>query len=424
MPQTTLYDRTGKSVGSVELSDELFAAPVNAAVLHQVVTAQLAGRRTGTHDTKTRGEVRGGGKKPYRQKGTGRARQGTVSAPALPRRRRRLRPAPALVRAAAAAQDEAARPARRAHREVRRRGHQGHRHVRARGDQDARTSPASSARSRRPAGSSSSRRRATRSSSCRRATCRRSRSSSPTRSTSSTCSRPTSSSSSSRRSRGWQEVLRMSALTAPGDHPAPRHQREVDRRVRPRQVHLRRPPRRQQDPDQGGVEELYKKEKVTVVVGQRPHDEGQGEAPRHAARPDRRPHHALAQGHRHPGPRPEDRILRGGLTMPLRSYKATSPGLRQMTRSTFEEITTKEPHKPLLEPQNRGSGRNNAGPAHGPPSRRRREAALPQDRLQARQARRARPARDDRVRPEPLRADRPAPLPRRREALHAPARTA
>src|SRR5258708_27466534 len=81
MPQTNLYDKTGKSVGSVELSDELFAAPINAAVLHQVVTAQLAGRRTGTSDTKTRGEVRGGGKKPYRQKGTGRARQGTVSAP-------------------------------------------------------------------------------------------------------------------------------------------------------------------------------------------------------------------------------------------------------------------------------------------------------------------------------------------------------
>nr|AKQ02121.1 50S ribosomal protein L4, large subunit ribosomal protein L4 [uncultured Chloroflexi bacterium Rifle_16ft_4_minimus_34323] len=81
MPQTTLYDRTGASVGNVELNDELFAAPVNVSVLHQVVTAQLAGRRTGTHDTKTRGEVRGGGKKPYRQKGTGRARQGTRSAP-------------------------------------------------------------------------------------------------------------------------------------------------------------------------------------------------------------------------------------------------------------------------------------------------------------------------------------------------------
>src|SRR5437773_9016117 len=81
MPSTTLYDRTGASVGSVELHDELFGAPVNEAVLHQVATAQLAGRRTGTHDTKTRGEVRGGGKKPYRQKGTGRARQGTTNAP-------------------------------------------------------------------------------------------------------------------------------------------------------------------------------------------------------------------------------------------------------------------------------------------------------------------------------------------------------
>jgi len=81
MPQTTLYDRAGKDLGSIELSHELFAAPVNAAVLHQVVTAQLAGRRIGTHDTKTRGEIRGGGKKPYRQKGTGRARQGTVTAP-------------------------------------------------------------------------------------------------------------------------------------------------------------------------------------------------------------------------------------------------------------------------------------------------------------------------------------------------------
>src|SRR5206468_223150 len=81
MPSTTLYDRTGASVGSVELNAELFDAPVNEAVLHQVVTAQLAGRRTGTHDTKTRGDVRGGGKKPYRQKGTGRARQGTPTAP-------------------------------------------------------------------------------------------------------------------------------------------------------------------------------------------------------------------------------------------------------------------------------------------------------------------------------------------------------
>src|SRR6266545_3777016 len=81
MPQTTLYDRTGASIGAVDLSQALFDAPVNAAVLHQVVTAQLAGRHLGTHDTKTRGEVRGGGRKPYRQKGTGRARQGSRSAP-------------------------------------------------------------------------------------------------------------------------------------------------------------------------------------------------------------------------------------------------------------------------------------------------------------------------------------------------------
>src|SRR5258706_13256892 len=84
MPSTTLYDRTGASVGSVELHDELFAAPVNEAVLHQVVVAQLAGRRTGTSDTKTRGDVRGGGKKPYRQKGTGPARQGTRTPPHSP----------------------------------------------------------------------------------------------------------------------------------------------------------------------------------------------------------------------------------------------------------------------------------------------------------------------------------------------------
>jgi len=81
MPQTTLYDRTGATVGSVDLADALFAAPVNEAVLHQAVVAQLAGRRLGTSDTKTRGEVRGGGKKPYRQKGTGRARQGHRTAP-------------------------------------------------------------------------------------------------------------------------------------------------------------------------------------------------------------------------------------------------------------------------------------------------------------------------------------------------------
>lgn len=78
---TTLFTKAGVDAGTVELPEALFGAPVNTAVLHQAVVAQLAGRRTGTHDTRTRGEVRGGGAKPYRQKGTGRARQGSRSAP-------------------------------------------------------------------------------------------------------------------------------------------------------------------------------------------------------------------------------------------------------------------------------------------------------------------------------------------------------
>jgi large subunit ribosomal protein L4 len=71
----------GKTEGSVELPAELFDAPANIALMHQVVTAQLAAARQGTHSTKTRAEVRGGGRKPYRQKGTGRARQGSTRAP-------------------------------------------------------------------------------------------------------------------------------------------------------------------------------------------------------------------------------------------------------------------------------------------------------------------------------------------------------
>jgi large subunit ribosomal protein L4 len=79
--QTTLYSKNGKDLGTVDLPEALFAAPVNEPLIHQAVTAQLAGRRLGTHDTKTRAEVRGGGRKPYRQKGTGRARQGSLRAP-------------------------------------------------------------------------------------------------------------------------------------------------------------------------------------------------------------------------------------------------------------------------------------------------------------------------------------------------------
>ncbi|MFV0494717.1 50S ribosomal protein L4 [Mycobacterium sp.] len=71
----------GKVDGVIELPAELFDAPANIALMHQVVTAQRAAARQGTHATKTRGDVRGGGRKPYRQKGTGRARQGSTRAP-------------------------------------------------------------------------------------------------------------------------------------------------------------------------------------------------------------------------------------------------------------------------------------------------------------------------------------------------------
>ncbi len=74
-------DAGGDSAGSVQLPGRVFDAPASVPLMHQVVVAQLAAARQGTHSTKTRGEVRGGGKKPYKQKGTGRARQGSLRAP-------------------------------------------------------------------------------------------------------------------------------------------------------------------------------------------------------------------------------------------------------------------------------------------------------------------------------------------------------
>ena len=76
-----VHTPAGKKDGSVELPAALFDVEANIALMHQVVEAQLAAKRQGTHATKTRGDVRGGGKKPYRQKGTGRARQGSTRAP-------------------------------------------------------------------------------------------------------------------------------------------------------------------------------------------------------------------------------------------------------------------------------------------------------------------------------------------------------
>jgi large subunit ribosomal protein L4 len=81
MPSTTVYNMAGEAVEQLELSEQVFGVTPNVPVLHQVVTAQLVNRRQGTASTKTRAEVSGGNKKPYKQKGTGRARQGSTRAP-------------------------------------------------------------------------------------------------------------------------------------------------------------------------------------------------------------------------------------------------------------------------------------------------------------------------------------------------------
>jgi large subunit ribosomal protein L4 len=81
MPSTTVYNMAGEAVEQLELSEQVFGVTPNMAVLHQVVTAQLVNRRQGNASTKTRAEVSGGNRKPYKQKGTGRARQGSTRAP-------------------------------------------------------------------------------------------------------------------------------------------------------------------------------------------------------------------------------------------------------------------------------------------------------------------------------------------------------
>jgi len=81
MARTTILNAKGKEAGEVDLAESLFGAPVNETLIHQAVLRQLAGRRIGTADTLTRGQVAGGGRKPWRQKGTGRARQGSRTSP-------------------------------------------------------------------------------------------------------------------------------------------------------------------------------------------------------------------------------------------------------------------------------------------------------------------------------------------------------
>lgn len=81
MPTVGLFNIEGTKVGDLTLNDKVFNVEINKAVLHQVVVAQLANKRQGTQSAKTRAEVRGGGRKPWRQKGTGRARQGSIRSP-------------------------------------------------------------------------------------------------------------------------------------------------------------------------------------------------------------------------------------------------------------------------------------------------------------------------------------------------------
>jgi large subunit ribosomal protein L4 len=81
MPKVALYNQTGAQVGEIELADSVFGIEPNNHVLHDAVLMQQASLRQGTHDTKGRSEVRGGGRKPWKQKGTGRARQGSIRSP-------------------------------------------------------------------------------------------------------------------------------------------------------------------------------------------------------------------------------------------------------------------------------------------------------------------------------------------------------
>ncbi|QJW45030.1 50S ribosomal protein L4 [bacterium BFN5] len=81
MPKVAVYDITGNQTGDIELNENVFGVEVNEAVIHQAVVMQLASQRLGTHATKTRGFVRGGGRKPWKQKGTGRARAGSTRSP-------------------------------------------------------------------------------------------------------------------------------------------------------------------------------------------------------------------------------------------------------------------------------------------------------------------------------------------------------
>ncbi len=112
MTTVSITSPAGEATGTVELPDTVFDAQASIPLMHQVVIAQLAAARQGTHSTKTRAEVSGGGKKPYRQKGTGRARQGSTRSPQFVGGGVSHGPQPRELRPADPEEDEGRRPAR------------------------------------------------------------------------------------------------------------------------------------------------------------------------------------------------------------------------------------------------------------------------------------------------------------------------
>ena len=383
---------------AVELDDEVFGAAWNEPLVHECVRAELAARRRGTASTLTRGKVRGGGAKPWRQKGTGRARAGSIRSPIWTGGGIVFGPSPRSLHGQgqpqgaprrAAQRAVAARRARLARRGRRRRASTSPRPSSAaellggwdqprstlvvlgrRGGGRGQVVPQHRARER-------ARRPRTRGS-------------------------PTSSA----RRRCWsREAALERSSTRAG---APASAAEGGRLMDPSQViirpvvseksyalaaadklHVPRPPGRAQDPDPPGRRAALRRQ-----GGRRAHHERALQA--QAPRADLRPHARLEEGHRpgragrhDPGLR-RPRARRGGRRlMAIRKPKPTRPGRRFATYPDFSEITKKEPESSLVEGISKKRRAQHPRPQDLPPPRRRRQAAVPPDRLQAAQGRRA-----------------------------------
>ena len=436
MAKIDVNNSKARRSASIELADAVFAAEVNEHLLYEVVKAPARQTRAGTAATKDRDAVRGGGKKPWKQKGTGRARQGSIPRAPLGRRRQGASPPSRATtsttcprrcggRAALGAvalrqggsklmvldsfeldadQDQAGR------RGADKLGAAKALIVDAR-ERDAAKSARNLAKATVPAAGGPQRLRRARP---------RPRWSSPA---------PPSRPLTARLKQDRRKEPRHEPARAP-DHPAPAPHREGhpphgDRR-RPAEHFtrgdlnpgaLRGGRRRQQDRDQAARSRRSSASRSSTST---PGHARQGEAhrPLRAAAPE------LEEGDRHPaGQARPDRVLRASEASEQdgesKIYKPTSAGRRGMTVIDFTEITKKqEAREALIERTSSTGGRNNHGRITTPLPRRRPQAALPHHRLQARQDRRARQGRGDRVRSQPHRAHRAAPLRRRREALH------